>query len=38
MGGSVETNALSPKTKDERQSWLALAFVQAGICVCTFFS
>lgn len=34
MGGSVETNALSPKTKDERQSWLALAFVQAGICVC----
>ncbi|MBQ9061009.1 MAG: cytosine permease [Firmicutes bacterium] len=30
----AETNALTPKTKEERQSWISLAFVQAGICVC----
>ena len=30
----VEANALTPKTTDERQSWISLAFVQAGICVC----
>ena len=30
----VEANALTPKTADERQSWISLAFVQAGICVC----
>lgn len=30
----VESNALTAKTKDQRQSWLSLAFVQAGICVC----
>ncbi|MDY2960453.1 MAG: cytosine permease [Hornefia sp.] len=30
----VEANALTPKTQDERQSWISLAFVQAGICVC----
>ena len=31
---AVETNALEPKTADQRQSWGSLAFVQAGICVC----
>ena len=30
----AETNALTPKTQEERQSWISLAFVQAGICVC----
>lgn len=30
----VEANALTPKTQEERQSWISLAFVQAGICVC----
>lgn len=30
----TESNALTPKTKEERQSWISLAFVQAGICVC----
>lgn len=30
----VETNALTPKTAEERQGWISLAFVQAGICVC----
>ena len=30
----VEANALTPKTTEERQSWISLAFVQAGICVC----
>lgn len=29
-----ETCALKPITKEERQSWVSLAFVQAGICVC----
>ena len=32
--GNKEVNALQPKTMDERQSWISLAFVQAGICVC----
>lgn len=31
---TVESNALAPKTADQRQGWLSLAFVQAGICVC----
>lgn len=30
----VEANALTPKRKNKRQSWISLAFVQAGICVC----
>ena len=30
----VEVNALTPIKESERQSWLSLAFVQAGICVC----
>lgn len=30
----AESNALTPKTGEQRQSWLSLAFVQAGICVC----
>ncbi|HKM28735.1 MAG TPA: cytosine permease [Anaerovoracaceae bacterium] len=29
-----EVNALTPITKEERQSWISVAFVQAGICVC----
>ncbi len=29
-----EINALSPITKDEKQGWIPLAFIQAGICVC----
>lgn len=29
-----EVNALKPIGKDERMSWVSLAFVQAGICVC----
>ena len=31
---NVETNALAVKTEDQRQGWISLAFVQAGICVC----
>ena len=31
---SVEKNALTPISKEERLSWVSLAFVQAGICVC----
>ena len=30
----AKSNALTPKTGEQRQSWLSLAFVQAGICVC----
>lgn len=30
----AEVNALTPIKESERQSWLSLAFVQAGICVC----
>ena len=30
----VEANALAPIPKSERQSWISLALVQAGICVC----
>ena len=30
----VEANALAPIPKEERQSWISLALVQAGICVC----
>lgn len=29
-----EVNALTPIKADERQGWISLAFVQAGICVC----
>lgn len=31
---NIETNALTPISADERQGWVSLAFVQAGICVC----
>lgn len=31
---NVEANALTPISADERQGWVSLAFVQAGICVC----
>ena len=30
----VEANALTPIKENERQGWVSLAFVQAGICVC----
>ena len=30
----VEANALTPIKESERQGWVSLAFVQAGICVC----
>lgn len=30
----VEVNALAPIPKEERQGWVSLALVQAGICVC----
>lgn len=30
----VEANALTPIPKEERQGWISLALVQAGICVC----
>lgn len=30
----TEINALTPISKNQRQSWISLAFVQAGICVC----
>ncbi len=29
-----EINALSPITKEQKQGWIPLAFIQAGICVC----
>lgn len=29
-----EINALTPISKEERQGWIPLAFIQAGICVC----
>lgn len=29
-----ETNALTPISQNDRQGWVSLAFVQAGICVC----
>ena len=31
---NVEANALTPIKENERQGWVSLAFVQAGICVC----
>ncbi|MFI3236677.1 MAG: cytosine permease [Lachnospiraceae bacterium] len=31
---SVEVNALKPIEMKDRMSWLSMAFVQAGICVC----
>lgn len=31
---NIEANALTPIRDDERQGWISLAFVQAGICVC----
>lgn len=31
---NVEANALTPIKAEERQGWVSLAFVQAGICVC----
>lgn len=34
MSNQVEANALTPKTQEQRQGWISLAFVQAGICVC----
>lgn len=30
----AEMNALKPIPKTERKSWISMAFVQAGICVC----
>ncbi|QAT42166.1 cytosine permease [Aminipila luticellarii] len=30
----AEVNALTPVPTDERKGWIAMAFVQAGICVC----
>ena len=30
----VEANALAPIPQSERQGWVSLALVQAGICVC----
>ena len=30
----AEINALAPIPKSERQNWISLALVQAGICVC----
>lgn len=30
----AEVNALTPIPKTERKSWISMAFVQAGICVC----
>lgn len=30
----AERNALTPIPKTERKSWISMAFVQAGICVC----
>lgn len=30
----AEINALTPIPKTERKSWISMAFVQAGICVC----
>lgn len=30
----VEANALTPVPLSQRRSWISLAFVQAGICVC----
>lgn len=30
----AEINALAPIPLDQRRSWISLAFVQAGICVC----
>ena len=30
----TEINALTPISKEERKSWISMAFVQAGICVC----
>lgn len=32
--GKVEINALAPVPKEDRKSWISIAFVQAGICVC----
>ena len=29
-----EINALSQITKEQKQGWIPLAFIQAGICVC----
>ncbi len=34
MSNNKEVNALQQKTMEERQGWISLAFVQAGICVC----
>ena len=31
---NAEANALTPIGKNERKSWISMAFVQAGICVC----
>lgn len=31
---NAETNALTPIAAEERQGWVSLAFVQAGVCVC----
>ncbi|QHI71793.1 cytosine permease [Aminipila terrae] len=30
----AEVNALTPIPENERKSWISMAFVQAGICVC----
>lgn len=34
MSNNKEVNALAPISKDQRESWVSLALVQAGICVC----
>lgn len=31
---NVEANALTPILQSDRKSWISIAFVQAGICVC----